>query len=161
MRSRVVLACLLAAAAAVLGVSLGSFPAGSGLTARRRPTDQESAVIGQVLDSLLARHGIDGSHRRSWRIQIPGAYRVFSRLPVPPEFLSLEFNHDLNAALRPLKAHVVATERAGAGSVTMHCVRNGVTVRSVVFVTETSRGSQDANRQPAERRNSSAATSRQ
>jgi hypothetical protein len=75
---------------------------------------------------------------KTWRIQIPGAYRVESRLTVPVGFASLEFNHRLNLALAPLDARVVATERARDGVVTMHCVRNGVTVRSLTFLPDPS-----------------------
>lgn len=156
-----VLTCLLAAAAAVLGLSLGTLPGVPGARSRRAPTNEETAAIGAVVDSLLTRNGIDPSRLATWKVQIPGAHRVVSRLRVPPDFFTLEFNHQLNLALEPVGARVVATERAGDGTVSMHCVRGGLTVRSITFVPDPGIRQGKEAVPPAERRGPSSQTRRQ
>ena len=98
--------------------------------------DQQAlAGIGRQLDSLLVGYGINPSSVAVWRAGVAGKNftRVVQRVFVPSEFVGFRFNHDLARALEPLHARVVGTERARESILTLHIVRNGVTVRSISF----------------------------
>jgi hypothetical protein len=94
-----------------------------------------AASIQAVVDTMLSRYEIDRSAVKTWRILSTEKkpVRLEQRIPVPREFPSLVFNYQLQQLLEPLDAHVVATERSRDNIVTMHIVRNGRTVRSMVF----------------------------
>ncbi len=95
-----------------------------------------AAQIARALDSTLARYGIERSDVRTWQVRTPVKRfaRMEQRVMVGPDFLSLQFNHDLQKRLEPLGARVVATERARENIVTMHIVDDGMTVRSIAFL---------------------------
>jgi hypothetical protein len=90
------------------------------------------------VDSLFVLYGIDRGNVKTWQVNLPKgpATRTEQRITVSPGFVSVRFNHDLNAAVRPFRARVVATERLREDFITMHIVRSGRTVRSMVFVTD-------------------------
>ena len=90
------------------------------------------------VDSLLVLHHIKGGNVKTWQVNLPKgiAARTEQRIFVSPGFVSVRFNHDLNTAVRPFRARVVATERVREDIVTMHIVRSGRTVWSMVFVTD-------------------------
>jgi hypothetical protein len=92
--------------------------------------------IGSVVDTLLARYGIEKDAVRAWHAKAAGETiaRIEERIQVGRSFLSLNFNHDLDGELARLGAHVVATERSKGNSVVMHLVHQGRTLRSLVFV---------------------------
>jgi len=94
--------------------------------------------IGSSVDSLFVLYGIERGNVRTWQVRIPDrpAVRTEQRIAVPRGFVSVRFNHELNRAVRPFWARVVATERIREDIVTMHIVRAGRTVRSMVFVTD-------------------------
>jgi hypothetical protein len=97
---------------------------------------REQAGIEEVVDTLLARHGIPQSAVRTWRVLSldKKPIRLEQRIMVSREFLSLVFNGELNIMLAPFGAHVVGTERTRENTVTMHIVWAGTTVRSMAFV---------------------------
>jgi len=133
---------------------------------RNSPPRREASLhdvqrgITATLDTLLVRYGIEPSTVRTWRLPVPGTgrFRVEQRVLVPPSFISLNFNHDFNAALLPLGAHVVATERTREDLVTMHVVLYGRTWRSVAFEVDHELGKQGTNKKnrdtPGEREDS-------
>jgi hypothetical protein len=99
--------------------------------------------VGRCVDSLFVLYGINSDRVRTREVKLPdrSSHRIEQRSTVPPDFVSVEFNHDLNTAVRPFGARIVATERVREGIVTMHIVRSGRTVRSIIFLTDPDRGS--------------------
>jgi hypothetical protein len=106
--------------------------------AGRRAAD---AAVTAAIDSLCPLFGVDASLARTWKASAAGVQtgRIEERIPVPPGFRSLEFNHALAVRIAPLGAGIVATERSKENSVTMHVVRGGTTIRSISFVPEAGR----------------------
>jgi hypothetical protein len=92
--------------------------------------------VNTVIDTLLDRYQIDRKWVKSWSVFTPDKrfIREERRVYVPPNFISLDFNHDLSLALAKYEARVVATERTRESSVAMHIVSDGVTIESIVFV---------------------------
>jgi hypothetical protein len=137
-KARLALATALAAIAALLwGVRVLEAPSQETRLPAPSPGNDVQAEIGTILDTLLTRYGIEPSGVRTWRMQAAGksATRVEQKAFVPPSFVALDFNHDLNLALAGVGAHVVATERSRENIVTMHIVRGGRTIRSISFET--------------------------
>jgi hypothetical protein len=132
-----VLLGLLAAAAVGLGILRLSERGGrtpyTGL--RDVPVSTHEAVESAV-NSLLARHGIAPGMVRTWRVSSPARqdFRIEQRVPVSPEFVSIEFNHGLGVMLAPYDIRVFATERTRERTVTMHLVLGGAVIRSITFV---------------------------
>ena len=93
--------------------------------------------IDAAVDTLLNRYGIERAWVRSWRVQTPGkkTIRIERRVQVPPEFVSLAFNHELNQLVSQVVARAVASEKSEASTVTMHIIRSGMIVESIAFVT--------------------------
>ncbi len=95
------------------------------------------ARVGGIVDSLFAQYGIRASKVRTWEVHAGGTpVRIEQRIPVPPAFVSVSFNRDLNDRLVSLGAHVVAVEHAKENTVMMHIVKDGLTIRTLDFVTE-------------------------
>jgi hypothetical protein len=94
------------------------------------------AGIRDSVDAVLTRYAIDRAEMKSWRVQGTGGrvFRFALGASVPADFPTLQLNRALGAALRPFDAGVFATERTKARTVTMHIVRDGVTVWSVSLV---------------------------
>ena len=92
--------------------------------------------INQSVDTLLDRYEIDRKWVASWNVMSRDRrfIRVERRVYVPPQFISLDFNHDLSRALAKYGARVVATERTKEMSVSMHIILNGMIVESITFV---------------------------
>jgi len=97
---------------------------------------QDAAGIQEVVDTLFGRYGVDRTAVKTWRVTMPDKtpLRMEQRIPVPSNFPSLVFNHDLNRRLAPFGAHVIATERTKENTITMHIVTSGTTIRSMAFV---------------------------
>lgn len=130
-------AAILGAAALLLFIGerfLGARAQGAGGPDSRPVLEQ--ADVQAAIDTLLRRHGIPESSVRTWRVLTPDRHplRVEQRIGVPRDFLSLVFNNELNLRLRVHGAHIVATERSRESTVTMHVVRKGRTIRSIMFV---------------------------
>jgi len=110
--------------------------AAADLSLRKEDQKVADVVIGQALDTLFVRYGIDRKAVSTW--QVHAADRRFSRTEqrvfVSPEFVSLQFNHDLSELIAPSGLRVAATERAKENSVTMHIVHEELTVWSVTFL---------------------------
>lgn len=104
-----------------------------GMSAVTQRAAQQGAAA--AIDTLLKRYGIEPEDVHTWIVQWHGksGSRVEQRVSVPPSFVALSFNHDLNLALMPMGAHVVATERTKENLVTMHIVSHGSTIRSIAF----------------------------
>ena len=129
-------AALLSCCAIALFAVEGLLPGPSGFPGLEDgPKWHES--VGRRVDSLFAVYGIARSHVKTWQVGVPNhpAVRTEQRVRVPPSFASVRFNHDLSKAIRPFGARVAATERIREEVVTMHIVRSGRTVRSMVFMT--------------------------
>jgi len=138
-RTKSIIALLLALLAAgialtdrLMGVPVG-LPSG-----RRSVTPAEEQEIRGVLDTLLVQYGIERRGVISWHVQIRGIKwtRLEERVSVPPSFLSVRFNHDLNERLAALGAHVVGTERTKENAVILHIVKSHATIWSIAFVTD-------------------------
>ena len=102
----------------------------------RLPGPGGAPAVHDVIDSLFARYRIDRGSIKTWRVQTPDRKfaRVEQRVPVPPDFISVKFNHDLNQRLAEHGARVIATERTKENLVTMHILQDNVIVRSISFV---------------------------
>ena len=130
--TRLALAAALAAGALVLSLARTAAP-------RVPPAvpagDAAGREAGAAVDSLLGRFGVGRETIRTRGAKAGGepTGRIEERIPVPPGFRSLEFNHALARRLAPLGMSVVATERSKDDAVTMHIVRGGVTIRSLAF----------------------------
>jgi CO dehydrogenase/acetyl-CoA synthase epsilon subunit len=92
--------------------------------------------IDSVVDTLFNSYQIDASEVKSWSVFtrdkrfIRKARRVFVR----PEFVSLDFNHDLSRQLSEFGVRVVATERTKESTVSMHIISEGMVVETITFV---------------------------
>jgi hypothetical protein len=137
MQKKMILAAVLGACAILLFVAdrlLGSVAPSPAGYASIAPAEGEG--MQEAIDTLLAHHGVPRSSVRTWRVLSPDRkpLRVEQRIAVPPEFVSLVFNNELNSILAPFGAHVVGTERTRENTVTLHIVLGGYTVRSMAFV---------------------------
>lgn len=126
----VVAACVVLAIAVVIAI---------GSRSSNNPTEVVASVapnIDTALQQLLTRYQVDGKSTRSRKV--PSGDRTFSRMErrvtMPPEFNTLDFNHDLNQAVQEFGATAIATEKSEDKSVTMHIKKDGVIVQSIVFV---------------------------
>ncbi len=92
--------------------------------------------VNAIVDTVLARHGITPDRVRTWQVRTPGRafLRIERRVLVPPEFVSVQFNHDLNEALDGTGARVIATERTRENTVTTHIKRGTSIIESITFV---------------------------
>ena len=92
--------------------------------------------VNTVVETLLVRSGIDRSQVRSWQVQTPDRkfIRTERRVVVPPDFISVKFNHALNRALEGSGARVVATERTKGNTVTFHIKTGATIIESITFV---------------------------
>lgn len=90
-----------------------------------------------AIDSVLVHHGIVLSHGRTSTIRASdkSIVRRETRFEVSPAFLSLSCNCDLNRAVAPYDARVIATEHTKEQIVAMHIRKDGMIVRTLVFVT--------------------------
>jgi hypothetical protein len=131
---RILLAAGLAVLAAVL--FLIDRPAPLPVEDRARVVRGDLRSVNTIVDTVLARHGILREQVRSWQVQGPGRkfLRIERRVTVPPEFVSVQFNHDLNEALDGTGARVVATERTRENTVTTHIKRGSTIIESITFV---------------------------
>ena len=134
---RLAAAGLLAVIAAAL-LFLGASRPGDRPRAERALPSAGSGQIDSVVDALLTRYGIapPGAAARRVRRLNSDFERIEEHIPVSSGFVGLEFNRDLNKRLAPLGASVFGTERTNETSVTMHIVRGGMTIRSIVFTVE-------------------------
>jgi hypothetical protein len=146
---RILLAAGLAVVAVVLFLIRQSAPLPPVERARMVRGDLPS--VNAVVDTVLARHGIGRDQVRSWQVQTPDRkfLRIERRVTVPPEFISVQFNHDLNEALNGTGARVVATERTRENTVTTHIKSGSTIIESVTFVVGRNQGEQ---RTPARRK---------
>ena len=94
--------------------------------------------INTVIDSLLNRYQIDSKWIKSWSVltQNRRFIREQKSIFVPPDFISLDFNHDLSRELARFDVHVVATERTKESTVSMHIVSNDMIIESISFVVQ-------------------------
>lgn len=99
------------------------------------PHEQE---IEGAIDALLARYRIEKTWVRTWRVLTPNKklLRIERRVFVPPTFVSVTFNHDLNQLLSQYGSRAVASERGGESTVTMHVIKNGRIIESITFVVQ-------------------------
>jgi hypothetical protein len=134
---RLKIAGVLAALAILLFAADRLFPSSAVDSTLLRENERTAGLAaGRALDSLFVRCGIDRGSIATW--QVFSAERKFMRVEqrvvVPPDFVSLQFNHDLAELVAPLDLRVVGTERAKENIVTMHIVQSGLTIRSVTFL---------------------------
>jgi hypothetical protein len=92
--------------------------------------------IDVVIDTLFNRYQIDARGAKSWSVfaRDKRFIRKERRVYVPPQFISLDFNHDLSRQLSDFNARVVATERTKESTIAMHIVSDGMVVETITFV---------------------------
>lgn len=105
--------------------------AGEGRVSREVIADIDAAI-----DTVLAHHSIHKEWVRTWRSLVRGkqSARTQRRVLVPPEFMSLAFNHELNLLLSPLGANAVASERMKESTVDVHIIKDGLILETIMFV---------------------------
>jgi hypothetical protein len=136
-RQTSVLLALLAAAAVGLGILAWSE---GGLRAPYTGLGDVPASTREAVDTavngLLARHGVAPGMVRTWHVSSPDKqeFRIEQRVRVSPDFVSIEFNHELGDMLAPHDIRVSATERTREHTVTMHLVLRGAVIRTITFV---------------------------
>ncbi|MFN0159469.1 MAG: hypothetical protein ACKVRP_15515 [Bacteroidota bacterium] len=133
-RTKLILAAALAVVAAVLFLLDATLPAS--IDQRAEIVRGQLPDINTAVDTLLARHGIGRERVKTWQVQTPDKkfIRVERRVYVPPEFVSVKFNHDLNRMMRDFGALAVATERTKENTVTMHIKKDERIIESITFV---------------------------
>jgi len=134
LQRRVMIAAALAGCAVVLLVL--DQPTGRSFDAQQFRADLQT--FDGVVDSLLALYGVQKQKVRKWQVLTPDRrlIRTERRVLVPPGFLTMEFNRDLNRAVSPLDARVAATERTKESVVILHVVNQGATVLTTSLVQE-------------------------
>ncbi len=147
-RTRLYLAAGLAVVAAVLFLVDGRRPAQ--VDARIQAVKGDLKDVNRIVDTLLARYGIQPDWIRTWQVQSPqrAFFRTERRVYVPPEFISVNFNHDLSSALTPYGARVVATERSKENTVTVHIKQDETIIESIAFVLKRSLRGERSGSQP-------------
>jgi hypothetical protein len=92
--------------------------------------------IDAVIDTLLMKYRIEKEWVKSWQVQTPekGFLRSERRVLVPPDFVSLSFNLDLNRMLSDYGARAIASERTKESIVTMHVVKESTVLETLSFV---------------------------
>lgn len=130
---KVVLAGALAVLALVLFLLITS-----GSTPDRRAIIYKGDIhdITVVVDTILARYGVDQSAVKTRQVKSPDKkfLRVERRVEVPPEFVSVNFNRDLSEKLGGMGLRLVATERTKENTVTMHVKKDDTILQSITFV---------------------------
>jgi hypothetical protein len=93
-------------------------------------------IVDTVLDTLFDHYEIQPRWIQSWNVLTPNRkfVRTERRIYVPPEFVSIDFNHDLSHELLPYDLQVVATERTKESTVSMHVMHAGMVVESITFI---------------------------
>lgn len=93
-------------------------------------------TISLVVDTVLARYGIDKGAIRTRQVKSPDKkfLRVERRVEVPPEFVNVNFNRELSERLMGIGLHLVATERTKENTVTMHVKKDETILESITFV---------------------------
>ncbi len=133
LRRKVVLAGTLAVLALVLFLLVTS-----GSTPDRRAIIYKGDIhdITVVVDTILARYGIDRSAVKTRQVRSPDKkfLRVERRVEVPPEFVSVNFNRDLSEKLDAMGLRLVATERTKENTVTMHVKKDDTILQSITFM---------------------------
>jgi hypothetical protein len=137
LRNRVILAAGLAVCAVLLYAADFMFTpeSDSSRAVELRPALQE---INAVVDTLLLRYHIAKGWVKTWQVQTAQKkfLRVERRVFVPPDFISVNFNHDLARMVADYGATAVATERTKENSVTMHIKKDNSIIQSISFVTK-------------------------
>jgi hypothetical protein len=134
--TKIRVAVVLGLVALALGLAYAIVPAR--LAGARGAGVQDTDRIRTVLRELYPKYGIDPATVKTRRIAAAGkpVGRIEERVQVRAGFLSLLFHHQLHHRVSAFGAHVVATEKTREDAVTMHIVKNGVTLESVVFGVE-------------------------
>jgi hypothetical protein len=126
-------------AAAAIGLGLLHLSAGNArvpyMGLREVPASTNEAVE-HAVSALLAGNGVEPRRVRTWRVGSPRhqEFRIEQLVRVSPDFVSIEFNRALSAALAPHDIRVSATERTRERTVTMHLVFGGAVIRTLTFI---------------------------
>lgn len=141
---RVVLAWLLASCALVLVLLNIASEKIAQRSGRGRSTatqvvsekDETVAAINSAVDSLLTRYQVDRRAVKSWYVQTPDKknIRLERRVIVSADFLSMNFNLDLNRMVSAYGASAMATERTKESTVMVHIIRDNMIVQSITFL---------------------------
>jgi hypothetical protein len=136
-RRQLLVACALVVLAGILFLLEGS-PGEYREPARVAEARPALAALNEAVDTLLARYRIDRGWVKTWRVQTPDRkfLRVERRVFVPPDFISLNFNHDLSRAVQDFGATAVATERTKENIVTIHIKKDRTIIQSISLVTK-------------------------
>ena len=92
--------------------------------------------INNAVDSLFTQYEIDRRAVKSWYVQTPDKrnIRLERRVVVPPDFVSMNFNLDLNRMVSSYGARAMATERTKESTVMVHIIRDNMIVQSITFL---------------------------
>ena len=141
---RVVLAWLLASCAVLLillniaseKIAQRSGRGRSGSSQVVSEKDEVAAAINAAVDSLFTRYQIDRRTVKSWYVQTPEKknIRLERRVVVPADFVSMNFNLDLNRMVEAYGARAMATERTKESTVMVHVIKDKAIVQSITFL---------------------------
>ena len=98
--------------------------------------DETNAAFNDAVDSLFTRYQVDRSAVKSWYVQTPDKknIRLERRVTVPADFLSMNFNLDLNRMVSAYGARAMATERTKESTVMVHIIKDKMIVQSITFL---------------------------
>ena len=98
--------------------------------------DDTAAAFNDAVDSLFTCYQIDRRTVKSWYVQTPDKrnIRLERRVMVPADFLSMNFNLDLNRMVSEYGARAMATERTKESTVTVHIIKDKMIVQSITFL---------------------------
>lgn len=140
----------LAAAALLLALLLFG---GGGRVLSPVPSEATMQGIDRTVKELLAAYGVpEGSVRtRTVKAGQGGFRRVERRATVPWDFVTVQFNRDLNDRLGPFDGRSFATERTRENTVSVHVLAAHTVVQTVLFQLDPSvrRDTSAAVRRPA------------
>jgi len=134
LRSRVVIATTLA----VLTIMLLVVEPHLNGSSRSTPSAENTRLVDQVVDSLIIQYGVKRDKIKKWQVRLPDGRRIRTerRVLVPLDFVSVEFNRDLNRAVAQYGAKVSGTERTKESVVVFHIVQEGITTHTIALVEE-------------------------
>ena len=98
--------------------------------------DETNAAFNDAVDSLFTRYQVDRRAVKSWYVQTPDKknIRLERRVMVPADFLSMNFNLDLNRMVSAYGARAMATERTKESTVMVHIIKDKMIVQSITFL---------------------------
>jgi hypothetical protein len=99
------------------------------------PAPAEAEAIDNAVREELAAHRIPSGTVRTRRVKTPAAdfERVERRVTVSGDFVTVEFNRELNERVGAYGGRSFATERTKENTVSVHVLSGGTVVQTVLF----------------------------